>query len=100
MRAPDLTLLVGGNDVLAAGAIRRATDLGYDVPADISFVGFDDIALAELVTPGLTTVRVPHRAMGEAAAEALVAMIHGEGAESRELKTEICLRDSLAPPRA
>ena len=99
-RSPDLTLLVGGNDVLAAGAIRRASDLGYSVPADFSVIGFDDIALAELVTPGLTTVRVPHRAMGEASAQALVAMVRGQRAESQELATEVCLRDSLAAPRA
>lgn len=99
-RAPDLTLIVGGNDVLAAGAIRRAVDLGHDVPGDISVVGFDDIALANLVTPGLTTVRVPHQEMGEAAADALVRMVAGETAESLELPTEICLRDSLGPPPA
>lgn len=98
-KSPGITLIVGGNDVLAAGAIRRATDLGYDIPGDVSVVGFDDIPLAALVRPGLTTVRVPHRAMGEAAALTIVRKLRGEIATSQKLATEVCLRDSMAPPR-
>ena len=97
-RAPDLTLVLCGNDVLAAGAIRRAHALGIAVPDQVSVTGFDDIALSQVVTPSLTTVRVPHRAMGEAAADALVAMLKGEGARSALLSTDLMLRDSLAPP--
>lgn len=96
--APDVTLIVGGNDVLAAGAIRRAVDLGYAVPDAVSVIGFDDIALSRLVSPRLTTVRVPHQEMGAAAARALVDMLDGKPAQSQELVTKICLRDSLGPP--
>ena len=99
VRKPDLTLVVCGNDVLAAGAIRRASDLGIGVPEQVSITGFDDIALAQLVSPGLTTVRVPHRAMGEAAARTLLAMLRGEDATGLLLPTEICLRESLSVPR-
>lgn len=98
--APDVTLVVGGNDVLAAGAIRRAVDLGYTVPGAVSIIGFDDIALSQLVSPRLTTVRVPHQEMGAAAAKALVDMLDGKSSQSQELMTEICLRDSLGPPPA
>ncbi|MEM9426155.1 MAG: LacI family DNA-binding transcriptional regulator [Pseudomonadota bacterium] len=98
-RDPDLTLVVCGNDVLAAGAVRRARALGLSVPADLSITGFDDIGLAELVDPPLTTVRVPHRAMGQAAAERLLALVTGQSAHSLRLDAQLCLRESLAKVR-
>ncbi len=95
--APDLTLVICGNDVLAAGAIRKARALGRRVPDDLSITGFDDIGLAALVEPSLTTVRVPHRAMGEAAARTILALVAGEPASGQALPTTLMLRDSLGP---
>ncbi|MEZ5872825.1 MAG: LacI family DNA-binding transcriptional regulator [Nitratireductor sp.] len=66
------TLIMCGNDVLAAGAVMGAKSLGLDVPGDVSVTGFDDIELAMLTEPGLTTVHVPHRQMGRAAAQLLL----------------------------
>lgn len=97
-RVPDMTLAICGNDVLAAGAMAEARARGIDVPASVSVTGFDDLALAAVLTPALTTVRVPHRAMGEAAAETLLALVEGRPATSRVLPTELILRESLAPP--
>ncbi len=97
--APDLTLVICGNDVLAAGAIRRARQTGRDVPGDLSITGFDDISLASLVEPTLTTVRVPHRSMGEAAARTVLALVAGEEAEGQLLPTTLMLRESLGAPR-
>ena len=96
---PQATLCLCGNDVLAAGAIRAAERRGIRVPQDVSITGFDDIGLASLVRPNLTTVRVPHRAMGQAAAAAILSLVEGAPAESKVLPTELCLRDSLAAPR-
>lgn len=98
-RDPDLTFVVCGNDVLAAGAVRRARQRGLSVPADLSITGFDDIGLAELVDPPLTTVRVPHRAMGQAAAERLLGLVTGQSADSLRLDAHLCLRESLAKAR-
>jgi LacI family transcriptional regulator len=64
-----------GNDVLAVGALRGAQQLGLNVPGDVSITGFDDLELAQVVSPELTTVHVPHRKMGMMAAEELVGMI-------------------------
>lgn len=97
--AKDLTLIICGNDVLAAGALRRAREVGMSVPDDISITGFDDIGLAQVVDPPLTTVRVPHRTMGEAAARLLLDLLEEIGPECRQLPTELCLRKSLAKPR-
>jgi len=95
------TLVICGNDVLAAGALRRAQERGLLVPKDISITGFDDIELAGLVTPLLTTVHVPHRAMGEAAAEALIAMSEGNwSGKSLCLPTKIQSGETLGPPKS
>ena len=97
--APEITAVMCVNDVLAFGAIRAARDLGLRVPEDISITGFDDIEIARLAEPPLTTVHVPHRDMGRNAATMLIQMLN-EGAQgSKELRTEIKLRKSLAAPR-
>ena len=94
---PRPTAVMCGNDVLAAGALRRARELGLEVPRDLSITGFDDIELARIVIPTLTTVHVPHREMGRKAAIALVEMVEkkSEGM-SVELESSLQMRDSLA----
>ncbi|MEM7442400.1 MAG: LacI family DNA-binding transcriptional regulator [Pseudomonadota bacterium] len=95
---PAPTVVLCGNDVLAVGALRAAKEMGLNVPQDISITGFDDIELAMLAEPALTTVHVPHREMGRRAASMLVQMVNGQSvSESVELKTEIRLRQSLGP---
>lgn len=95
---PPPTVVMCGNDVLAAGALRQAWKMGLNVPDDVSITGFDDIELAKIVTPPLTTVHVPHRKMGRRAAKALVAMVENrsEGV-SVELQSSLRLRASLGP---
>ncbi len=101
-RAPDTTAVMCGNDVLAVGALRAARQAGLRVPDDISITGFDDIDLATLAEPGLTTVHVPHRDMGRRAARALLDAIDSGGRPvGIALATEIRHRGSLAAaPRA
>lgn len=53
------TAIVAANDQIAIGAVRTARDMGIDVPSELSVVGFDDIDLAALVVPRLTTIRQP-----------------------------------------
>lgn len=95
-RDPNLTAVICGNDVLAVGAQRQARLLGLATPVDISITGFDDIELASLVEPPLTTVHVPHRRMGQAVAEILLAMRDGEVVgKSVKFGAEIAERGSL-----
>ena len=47
------------SDQQAIGAIRAATDMGVSVPGEVSVIGFDDIVLADLLVPRLTTIRQP-----------------------------------------
>lgn len=95
---PRPTAVMCGNDVLAAGAIRCAREIGIRVPEDVSVTGFDDIELARIVTPALTTVHVPHREMGRKAAEALISMVEKTSTgTSTELQSSLQIRDSLGP---
>lgn len=96
---PPPTAILCGNDVLAAGALRQAQEMGLDVPGDVSITGFDDIELARIVSPALTTVHVPHREMGRKAALQLVEMVENQTAGTGEqLATRIVNRPSLGKP--
>ncbi|MGJ8621490.1 MAG: LacI family DNA-binding transcriptional regulator [Yoonia sp.] len=94
---PRPTAVLCGNDVLAVGALMQARKMGLRVPEDVSVTGFDDIELAQVAVPGLTTVHVPHREMGRLAAKALIAhLTEGKALASVELQTRPVLRDTLA----
>jgi LacI family transcriptional regulator len=96
-RAPPTAVLCG-NDVLAAGALAMARQMGLRVPQDVSVTGFDDIEIARIVEPPLTTVHVPHRAMGAEAARMLVALVTGKRPPaSVRLETDIRMRGTLGP---
>ena len=96
---PRPTAVICGNDVLAVGAISSAKALGLRVPEQVSITGFDDIDIATVVEPALTTVHVPHRRMGKSAADQLMKLIAQEAAETRiDINTQIIERGSLGPP--
>ena len=105
VRAADLVLAAGAtaviafNDDIAAGLLNRFADRGVRVPDDVSVVGHDDTALAEMVTPRLTTVRIPAATTGATAAQLLVQHIRGpDGAARRcELPSELIVRRSTGP---
>ncbi|MGR3469242.1 MAG: LacI family DNA-binding transcriptional regulator [Shimia sp.] len=92
------TLILCGNDVQAAGAMARAREMGVDVPGQVSITGFDDMDIAGITAPALTSVRVPHAQMGCFAARALMCLRAGQAVTSTKLETEIVLRGTLAPP--
>lgn len=92
------SLVMCGNDVLAVGAVMAAREMGIDVPGDVSITGFDDIEIATVVSPPITTVHVPHRKMGNLAAQALLRQtLEGRPPETICLETEIAERASLGP---
>ncbi|ABD56008.1 LacI family DNA-binding transcriptional regulator [Jannaschia sp. CCS1] len=61
------TAIAAASDQMAIGVLRAANDMGLSVPGDVSLAGFDNVALAELVVPRLTTIAQPTRALAEAA---------------------------------
>lgn len=93
------TAIFAFNDLLAVGVLRAARDLGIVVPDELSIVGFDDLDIALLVTPQLTTVRQPLAEMGRLAATLLLDMLNGETVQPLhfELTTTLVERQTTAP---
>ncbi len=98
-RQRSLTALFAGNDLMAIGAIAAAVDRGLRVPEDLSVVGFDDIDLAAMVRPGLTTVHQPNYEMGALAADLILNPERQAGPLTRTMPTRIVERQSAGPPR-
>jgi LacI family transcriptional regulator len=71
----ELTALFCYNDLVAAGALQACKRIGRKVPDDIAIVGFDDIHLAALMTPSLTTCHVPRVDIGRLAFDLLLRQI-------------------------
>ncbi len=81
-------------DAIAIDAIRALQDNGYDVPADVGVIGFDDIPLAAHVTPALTTVRQDIRQASEGLVRSIVGLIEGEPVESTLMAPSLVVRNS------
>ncbi len=85
---PDLTALFCYNDLVAVGALKACAELECTIPDDIAIIGFDDIPLAGLVTPTLTTCHVPRYDLGRQAMRLLLEHIHGCEEECRAILVE------------
>jgi LacI family xylobiose transport system transcriptional regulator len=96
------TAILCGNDLQALGVYAAAAQLGLQIPAELSVIGFDGMALTRWCAPTLTSVRQPFREMGTAAATLLLGLVAGRRPpQSRiELSTELVVGGSTAPPRA
>ncbi|PZE21670.1 LacI family DNA-binding transcriptional regulator [Paenibacillus xerothermodurans] len=97
------TAVFCGNDLIAIGAIRALEDRRIQVPADISVIGYDDINIAALYKPSLTTVRQPMREMGSAAVDMLLELIQCPDGNNVPKKivyqNQLVQRESSGPAR-
>lgn len=93
---PDLTALFCYNDLVAVGALQACAEVGRRVPDDLAIVGFDDILLAGLVTPPLTTCHVDRYELGSRAMRLLLNHIDHEDEPYREivLQPQLIVRGS------
>ncbi|MFI6928860.1 LacI family DNA-binding transcriptional regulator [Streptomyces sp. NPDC050287] len=95
---PDVTAVVGFNDLIAVGAIRTARRRGLRVPDDVAVLGFDGLALGELVEPPLTTLSIDKRELGRLAVEQVAAQLSGDEKPPAEgdarVRPELVLRAS------
>lgn len=99
--AEEPTAIVAYNDLIALGVLARLADRGVAVPKDVSVVGFDDIQMAVIASPPLTTVSAPTAVVGRVAVDLLLgpgAGQAGDGRQAREIKTELRVRGSTGPP--
>ena len=94
---PQAAFVTG--DEAAIGAINAACDKGYKVPEDISVAGFNDVKIAKMYIPKLTTVYQPLYDMGAVAIRMVIKLINKEHLESKkiELPYKIIERESVIP---
>lgn len=90
------TAVFAGSDSIAMGVINGLRDMGLRVPEDISVIGFDDVYLASMLNPPLTTIRQPAFEMGHRAVGVLIDMINGRNRKNivEILETELIIRKS------
>ena len=82
------------SDLIALGAMKALREHGLRVPEDVAVAGFDDIAMASFVQPGLSTVQQDTKQAGEVLVDSLIRLIQGETVESRTLPVKLVLRGS------
>jgi LacI family transcriptional regulator len=95
LQDPPTAVFVAG-DLMAAGAIQAISERGLECPHDVAIVGFDDIQIAGLLQPALTTVRQDKQGLGSAAGESLVRLIDDPDMEPPVVvvPVELVVRDS------
>ncbi|MEU7618676.1 LacI family DNA-binding transcriptional regulator [Micromonospora rifamycinica] len=101
LRRPDPpTAIFACNDLQALGVYQAAREVGLRIPTDLSVVGFDDLPMAALMDPALTTVHQPLMEMASTATELALALGRGERTSQvrLELATTLTVRESTAPP--
>lgn len=91
---PNLTALVCLNDRMAIGAIQQARELGRDVPRDLSVVGYDDIPMAAMFAPPITTISQQGPEMGRVAARMLFEILAGKRPTRLSMPTHLIVRQS------
>ncbi|MGA2974544.1 MAG: LacI family DNA-binding transcriptional regulator [Spirochaetia bacterium] len=94
-RRPDALFAVG--DILAVGALRYLAEAKVQVPQEVSVLGFDDLPIATMCTPRLSTIRQPIKEIGVAAVQTLIKSMGDSSKIIREviLKHEIVERESV-----
>jgi len=88
------TAVFAVSDTLAIGAIKAFRRAGRRVPEDIAVVGFDNVPLAQIFEPGLTTIAQPMHELGATAAELLLELLAGGNPAPRTLPHTLVVRES------
>jgi LacI family transcriptional regulator len=90
----DISALFCYNDRAAIGSLQAAHQLGIQIPEDFSLVGFDDLEMAQYVTPPLTTINQHRREMGSLAMKMVLQLMAGQPAENIVIQPDLTLRCS------
>jgi DNA-binding LacI/PurR family transcriptional regulator len=90
----EFTAVFCASDLMAVGAVEMFDSIGLKVPEDISIVGFDDITIAQYMSPKLTTIRQDRDKIGESAATALINLINGQSFDRIVVMPELIVRES------
>lgn len=82
------TAFFADNDTIAIGAMQALRESGYDIPGDVSIIGFDNISYGAISNPPLTTIHVYKREMGETAVKELLYAV--ENVNKIKKKIQVC----------
>ena len=95
-RHPEITAVFAYNDLMAIGALRACRDTGRRIPDDICIIGFDDISMASMVTPSLSSIQVDKYDIGKNAMLRLIQMLdHPNTAfPPQNMAVQLILRES------
>lgn len=93
---PNISAIFAGNDFMAFGCIRAAIELGIRIPEDLSLVGFDNVEIAQIVSPPLTTIHQPKRELGKAAMELLLQTVADPNREPEQRVISVRLIERLS----
>jgi LacI family transcriptional regulator len=94
---PNIDAIFAVNDLVAVGVSRACLENGRIVPQDIAIIGLDDISLAALVTPSLSTLRVDKYGLGEQAMNTLLQLMTMKDEAilpNQTIQAKLILRDS------
>lgn len=80
----SITAIFAGNDVIAFGCLRALMEMGIRVPEEVSIIGFDNVEVAQITSPPLTTIDQPKYETGKAAVEILLNMMAKNGVSEPE----------------
>jgi DNA-binding LacI/PurR family transcriptional regulator len=95
------TAVLAMSDALASGVLREAAERGLEIPSGLSVIGFDDVPLAQVTDPPLTTVNQPTELKAELAARSLVEAVQAgrpSGRGRTVLPAQLVMRGTTAPP--
>jgi len=86
--------VVAASDLAAVAVIQALQQAGLQVPGDVRVIGYDDVPLAALFNPGLSTIRQPLAQAGQALVDEVLSQVAGHPAANREVPCELVLRGS------
>ncbi len=90
----QFTAIACTSDLIAIGAIKALRASNLRVPSDVAVVGFDDIPIAEHISPSLTTVQQDTYEAGKVLVDSVVSLIKGQSVNSKLLPTRLMVRES------
>jgi LacI family transcriptional regulator len=90
------TAIFAANDAMAVGAMRAATARGLMIPDELALIGFDNVPMAEHISPALTTIRIFKEQIGQLAARRIIDLIQDIASAPIEtiVSTELVVRRS------
>lgn len=93
------TAILSMNDVMVVGVLEAATELGVNVPGELSVIGFDNREFSDYLTPRITTMELPLQEMGYLAMESLHLLMQGKPVDTSLMpQCRLIERDSVSSP--